>query len=193
MGTTALIIVAVLVGGGLLVALVAGVWAVSTYNVLVRGREAVRGAWSQVEVLLKRRHDLIPNLVETVKGYAGHESETLERVIAARNGAVSANGVASQARAEGELTGAVRQLFAVAESYPDLKANDNFSRLQGELANTENGIASQRQGYNGQVERYNGKVQSVPTNLVAGPFGFTAQPFFETTTTEEREAPKVKF
>ena len=172
---TAVVVVLVLIGLALVVALVAGLWAVGAYNKLVRLREGVRSAWSQIEVLLKRRHDLIPNLVETVKGYAGHEKETLENVIAARNAAVSANGVQSTAAAEGELSGALSRLMAVAEAYPDLKANQNFSQLQGELTQTENGIAGQRQSYNDSVRRYNESIQSVPTNLIAGPFGFREQ------------------
>ena len=191
--STAVIVVLVLAGLALLVALAAALWAVGAYNGLVALREQVRAGWSQVEVLLKRRHDLIGNLVETVKGYAGHEKETLERVIAARNGAVAASGVDSTAKAEGQLTGAVRQLFAVAESYPDLKANENFGQLQRELTNTEDGIAGQRQQYNNTVQRYNTKLMSFPTSLLAGPFGFGQQPFFEVTTEAEREAPQVKF
>ncbi|MEM7808071.1 MAG: LemA family protein [Planctomycetota bacterium] len=190
---TALIIILVLVGIVVLIGLVVVFWGIGTYNKLVSLREGVRNGWSQIEVLLKRRHDLIPNLVETVKGYASHESETLEAVIAARNGAVAANGVESQGQAEGALSGALRQLFAVAESYPDLKANQNFSELQTELANTENGIAGQRQGYNNTVKTYNETVQQVPANFIAGPFGFTKKPFFEVTTEAEREAPGVKF
>ena len=184
-----------LVVGGIAVVVVLGValWAVGSYNGLVRLREGVKAGWSQIEVMLKRRHDLIPNLVETVKGYASHESETLERVMAARNGAVAARGVESQARAESQLSSATRQLFAVAESYPDLKANSNFAQLQGELANTENGIAGQRQAYNNAVQGYNQTLMSFPTNLIAGPFGFQPQAFFETTASEEREAPQVKF
>ncbi len=190
---TALLVVLIIVG---LLAVVGGIvalWGVGVYNKLVSLREGVRNGWSQIEVLLKRRHDLIPNLVETVKGYASHESQTLEAVIAARNGAVAANDVESQAKAEGQLSGALRQLFAVAESYPDLKANQNFSQLQNELAETENGIAGQRQAYNNTVKTYNEKVQSVPANFIAGPFGFTQKPFFEVTTEAEREAPSVKF
>lgn len=183
----------VVVGVIVLVALIVIFWAIGLYNRLVRLREGVRAAWSHIEVLLKRRHDLIPNLVETVKGYAGHESETLEAVIAARNGAVSARGVENQARAEGELTQALGRLFAVSEAYPDLKANQNFMQLQGELTDTENGIASQRQGYNNVVREYNETLQSFPANLVAGPLGFTKENFFETTTTAEREAPQVQF
>ena len=188
-----LIAVLVIVGLLLLVGLVVGLWAVGTYNRLVRLRESVRASWSGIEVLLKRRHDLIPNLVETVKGYAGHEKETLENVIAARNKAVSATGVPSQAAAEGELSGALSRLMAVAEAYPDLKANQNFSQLQGELTNTENGLAGGRQSYNHSVRTYNETIQSVPTNLIAGPFGFREQAFFEVTTEAEREVPRVAF
>ncbi len=189
----ALVIVLVIVGLLVVVGLVAGLWAVGAYNKLVGLREGVRTGWSQIEVLLKRRHDLIPNLVETVKAYASHESGTLEAVIAARNGAVSAKGIESQASAENELSGALGRLFAVSENYPDLKANQNFSQLQGELTTTENGIASQRQAYNNTVRQYNETIQSVPTNFIAGPFGFEAKPFFEVTTEAEREAPKVSF
>ena len=166
---------------------------IGMYNGLVRLRERVSTEWAQVETLLKRRHDLIPNLVETVKGYASHEQETLENVIAARNAATSASGVESTAQAEGALSGALRQLFAVAESYPDLKANSNFLQLQNELTNTENGIAGQRQGYNDTVNQLNTKIETFPTNLIAGPFGFEKKPYFEVTTEEERAAPKVSF
>ncbi len=189
MGWIILIIVGIIV----LIVIVAALWAVGAYNRLVNLRERVRAGWSQIEVLLKRRHDLIPNLVETVRGYAGHESQTLESVIAARNSAVSARGVESQARAEGALTQALGRLFAVSEAYPDLKANQNFMQLQNELSDTENGIAAERQAYNNTVRTYNTSILSFPTNLLASPFGFTSQPFFETTTTEEREAPKVQF
>jgi LemA protein len=169
-------------------------FAISAYNRLVSLREQVRSAWAQIDVMLKRRYDLIPNLVETVKGYAAHEKETLERVIAARNQAVAVSGNPAQsAQAEGVLTGALRQLFAVAESYPDLKANQNFMQLQNELAATENGIASIRGRYNSVVQQYNTSMLSFPTNLIAGPFGFTAQPFFEVQDAAQREAPAVKF
>jgi LemA protein len=164
------------------------------YNRLVSLREQVRGAWAQIDVMLKRRYDLIPNLVETVKGYASHEKETLERVIAARNQAVSVTGDPQQAaKAEGVLGGALRQLFALSESYPDLKANQNFLQLQSELANTENQISSQRQAYNGLTARYNTAVMGFPGNLMAGMFGFTPQPFFEVQDAGQREAPQVKF
>jgi LemA protein len=168
-------------------------WLIAAYNRLVAMREQVRSAWAQIDVMLKRRHDLIPNLVETVKGYAAHEKETLERVISARNAAVAARGTPQAAAAEGQLGGALRQLFAVAEAYPDLKANTNFLQLQQELATTENGIASQRGGYNNIVRDYNTAVMSFPVNLIAGMFGFTSQPFFEVQDPGQREAPAVKF
>jgi LemA protein len=169
-------------------------WAIFSYNRLVALREQVRSGWAQIDVLLKRRHDLIPNLVETVKGYAAHESGTLERVIAARNAAVAVSGNPAQAsQAEGALSGALRQVFALSEAYPDLKANSNFTELQRELANTENQISQQRQGYNALVASYNTAMLSFPNNLVAGPFGFTAQPFFEIQDAAQREVPQVKF
>jgi LemA protein len=168
-------------------------FAIAAYNNLVSLREQVRAAWAQIDVVLKRRYDLIPNLVETVKGYAAHEKGTLEAVIAARNSAVAATNPAQLSAAEGQLTGALRQMFAVAEAYPDLKANQNFMQLQGELANTENQISGFRQNYNGIVQRYNTSMLSFPNNLIAGPFGFTPQPFFEVQDQAQREAPAVKF
>jgi LemA protein len=169
------------------------IWAIVSYNSLVSLREQVRAAWAQIDVVLKRRHDLIPNLVETVKGYASHERDTLERVIAARNAAVAAPTPSAAVAAEGQLSGALRQLFAVAEAYPDLKANANFMQLQSELTASENQISSFRQSYNALVQRYNTAMLSFPTNLMAGPFGFTAQPFFEVQDAAQREAPVVKF
>jgi LemA protein len=143
---------------------------------------------------LKRRHDLIPNLVETVKGYASHESKTLEAVIAARNAAAAVRGDPKAAgEAEGRLSVAMRGLFAVAEAYPDLKANAGFLQLQGELAATENQIAGQRGAYNTTVQTYNTRVMSVPTNLIAGIGGFTPSSFFEVTDPAAREAPAVRF
>lgn len=177
---------------GIIVLLV--IFVIASYNRLVSLREQVRSMWAQIDVLLKRRHDLIPNLVETVKGYATHERETLERVIAARNQAVAVAGNPSQAaQAEGALSGALRQLFAVAEAYPDLKANTNFLQLQSELSNTENHISQQRQGYNNVVQQYNTAILSFPNNVLAGPFGFNTQPFFEIADAAQREAPAVKF
>jgi LemA protein len=167
-------------------------WLVTAYNGLVGLRNRVDNAWAQVEVQLKRRYDLIPNLVETVKGYAAHEQQTFERVIAARNAAQAAQGPAEQAQAENLLTGALRQLFALAEAYPELRASENFASLQAELAETENKIAVSRQIYNDTVLSFNNKVQQVPTNFVASMFGFSAREFFEAGD-EAEEAPKVEF
>lgn len=169
-------------------------WVVSSYNRLISLRESVRTGWAQIDVLLKRRHDLIPNLVETVKGYAKHESQTLEAVIAARNAAASARiDPEKSSVAEGQLRGALGRLFAVAEAYPDLKANANFMQLQSELTDTENQISGQRSGYNALVQTYNVAVQSFPVNLLAGLFGFGTQSFFEVQDPGIREAPKVSF
>lgn len=162
------------------------------YNRLVQARNRVDNAWAQVEVQLKRRYDLIPNLVETVKGYATHEQQTFERVTQARSAAQSASGPAEQAQAEGILTQALRQLFAVAEAYPELRASENFQGLQSELAETENKIAVSRQIYNDTVLTYNNAVQQVPTNFVASMTGFQTREFFEAGT-EAQEAPTVDF
>ena len=163
------------------------------YNGLVRIRNEVKNAWAQIDVQLKRRHDLIPNLVETVKGYAGHEKSTLEEVIKARAAAVSATGAGEQSRAEQQLTGALGRLMLVVEQYPDLKANQNFLALQEELTSTENKIGFSRQFYNDTVMKYNTNVQMFPRNLVAGMFGFNQEDFFELEDAAEREAPQVKF
>ena len=167
--------------------------AIYTYNALVTKRVRCRNAWSQIDVQLKRRYDLIPNLVETVKGYAAHEKETLERVIQARNQAISAQGVAKQAEAENMLSGALRQLFALSEAYPNLKANENFAQLQEELTSTENRISFARQHYNDVTASYNTACQMFPNNLLAGMFGFKLEEFFELEEPEMREAPKVTF
>jgi LemA protein len=165
------------------------------YNSLVRMRNQVRNAWAQIDVQLKRRHDLIPNLVETVKGYMKHERETLEAVTAARNLAQGAigKGVGTQAKAETGLSGALSRLLAVAENYPDLKANQNFLALQEELTSTENKISFSRQFYNDSVLGYNNKTQMFPSNLIAGMFGFRPDEFFEVEAPAEREAPTVSF
>ncbi len=173
-----------------------GLWAVGTYNSMVRGRNTVQESWRQVDVELTRRHDLIPNLVETVKGYAAHERETLERVIQARNMAVGARSVAEHAQAENMLTGALKSLFAVAEAYPNLKANENFKSLQEELTATENRIGFARQHYNDVVGQYNGSLQRFPANVVGGLFGFRQVEFFQLDAAEAaavRQAPQVKF
>ncbi|MCK4624819.1 MAG: LemA family protein [Phycisphaerae bacterium] len=184
-----LILLICLVGVGLLLAL----WFVAIYNGMVKFRNRVKNAWSQIDVQLKRRHDLIPNLVEAVKGYAGHEKDTLERVIQARSQAVSASGVEQQSKAEGELSQALGRLMLVVEQYPDLKANQNFLSLQEELTSTENRIGFSRQYYNDEVMRHNTKIQSVPTNIVAGLFHFKDEAFFELEDQAAREAPKVQF
>jgi len=166
---------------------------IAVYNGLVQKRIRCQEAWAQIDVQLKRRCDLIPNLVETVKGYASHERETLERVIQARNAAIAATGVKEHAQAENVLTGALRQLFALSEAYPNLKANENFAQLQEELTSTENKIAFSRQHYNDSVAVYNTARQTFPNNTVAGAFGFLVMDYFEIETPAEREAPKVKF
>src|ERR671910_1060592 len=162
------------------------------YNRLVNLRNRVENAWAQVDVQLKRRYDLIPNLVETVKGYAAHERETFEAVTQARTRAQQAQGPVEQGQAEGLLGQALGRLFAVAEAYPELQADENFRQLQEELAQTENRIAVSRQVYNDTVLTYNTAIQQVPGLLVAGPFGFTKRDFFEAEETQ-REAPRVTF
>lgn len=167
---------------------------IGMYNALVRLRNQVKNAWAQIDVQLKRRHDLIPNLIETVKGYMHHERETLESVTRARTQAVSTSGgVAEQAKAENALSQTLRSLFAVAENYPILKANENFLALQEELASTENKISFARQFYNDAVMTYNNKIQMFPSNMMAGMFGFKAAESFEIEAPAEREAPKVDF
>ncbi len=168
-------------------------WVIFIYNGLVRRRMDVRGGWAQIDVQLKRRYDLIPNLVETVKGYAAHEKDALERVISARNQAVSARGPGEVAVAEGLLSGALRQLFALSEAYPDLKANTNFQQLSAELASTENQVSGARQHYNRAVAGYNEAIQIFPNLLIAGLLGFRPEEFFEIDEPTAREAPKVKF
>lgn len=180
------------IGVGVLVLFIA----IAIYNGLVNGRIETQNAWAQIDVQLKRRHDLIPNLVETVKGYAKHESSTLEKVIQARNAAVSAQGINNQIAAENQLSGALRQLFALSESYPDLKANTNFMGLQEELKSTENRIGFSRQHYNDSVGKYNASLQRFPNNIVAGFTGFTAVGFYEVPPEEQaavNQAPKVQF
>jgi LemA protein len=157
------------------------VWGLTGYNKLVRQRNQVDAAWAQIDVQLKRRYDLIPNLVETVKGYAAHERGTLDDVVAARNGAVAnaGQGPAQRADSENMLSQTLGRLFALAEAYPNLKANGNFNALQSELANTEDKIAYARQFYNASVQTFNTSIQSIPTNLIAGIGGFKAKDLFE--------------
>jgi LemA protein len=192
MSPTAVILLAVF-GGLFLLALVIVVMVIGIYNSLVGLRNMVKNAWAQIDVQLKRRHDLIPNLVETVKGYAKHESGTLEAVIAARNQAVKATSVDEQIKAEQQLGGALGRLMVVMEAYPDLKANSNFLSLQEELTSTENKISFSRQYYNDEVMKYNTRLESFPANMVAGPFQFKPATFFEVTNEKEREAPQVRF
>jgi len=167
---------------------------IGIYNALVRLRNRVKNAWAQIDVQLKRRYDLIPNLMETVKGYMKHERETLEAVTKARQIAIAASGgVADQARAENMLTQTLRSLFAVVENYPDLKANQNFLALQEELTSTENKIGFARQFYNDEVLRLNNKVEMFPSNMVAGMFTFKQAESFELEDEAQRGAPKVEF
>lgn len=167
-------------------------YVIGTYNSLVSLRNKVKDQWSQIEVLLKRRADLIPNIVETVKGYAGHEKDTLEAVINARNKAVSATTPKEEMEASGELTGAISRLFALTEAYPDLKANENFMDLQSNLKDTEDKISFSRQFYNDTVLKYRNKLEKFPSNIVASIFGFKAAEFFEASESD-KEVPKVKF
>jgi LemA protein len=161
------------------VVVLAGIYALVTYNGLVSMRNRIENAWAQIDVQLKRRYDLIPNLVETVKGYASHERETLEAVVQARNTAMTAQGPQDQAAAENMITGALKSVFALSEAYPDLKANQNFLNLQEELTGTEGRIAYARQFYNDSVFAYNTKIQSVPSNVIAKQFNFAEREYFE--------------
>jgi len=176
-----IIIPVVVVGGGIMI-----------YNGLVKMRVQVDAAWADIDVQLKRRHDLIPNIVETVKGYAGHERETLEAVVNARSAAMGAQGPVAQAQAENMLTGALKSLFALSEAYPDLKAADNFKDLQGTLTELETGIQQARRYYNAVVRDYNTKIGQVPSNLIARAFNFTSREFFEIDE-GEGDVPTVSF
>lgn len=166
---------------------------IGVYNSLIRFRNQVDNAWSQIDVQLKRRHDLIPNLVETAKGYMKHERETFEAITNARSQAMGAKTVAEASKAEGALGEALSKFMLVVENYPNLKANQNFLSLQEELTATENRIAFARQNYNDQVLTYNNRIQMFPSNILAGMFNFTKRDFFEVETVAEREAPKVSF
>ncbi len=187
MSTSTIIVIAVIV--------VIVLWAISVYNGLVTMRQRVNEAFADVDVQLRQRHDLIPNLVETVKGYAAHERGTLDEVVKARNAAVAAQGPTQQAAAENMLSGALRQLFALSEAYPDLKANTEFQQLQAELADLENKIAAARRFFNSAVQEYNTSIQRFPAALFAGSFGFTPKDFFDLGTDRQAElqAPQVKF
>lgn len=177
---------------GLIIVAVIIVAAIMIYNGLVKMRVMVDGAWADIDVQLKRRHDLIPNIVETVKGYAGHEKDTLEAVIQARSAAMSAQGPAQQGQAENMLTGALKSLFALSEAYPQLQAAGNFKDLQQTLKELENGIQQARRYYNAVVRDYNTKIGQVPSNIIANSFNFSAREFFEIEE-GEGEVPTVKF
>jgi LemA protein len=181
---------------GVIVLLV--LWIIMIYNGLVAMRQRVNQAFSDIDVQTKQRHDLIPNLVETVKGYASHERGTLEAVVQARNAAITsqAGGVAAQAAAENALSGALRQLFALSEAYPDLKANQNFQQLQSELSDIENKIAAARRFFNNAVQEYNTGIQQFPAVLLAGPLGFAQKEFFDVGVEQRKvleQPPQVKF
>ena len=166
---------------------------IGIFNTLVRLRNRVKNAWSQIDVQLKRRHDLIPNLIETAKGYMKHERETLENITAARSRAMGAGTVGDKSKAEGDLGAALNKFLLVVENYPDLKANTNFLSLQEELTSTENKIAFSRQGYNDSVLFFNNKIQMFPSNIVANTFNFSQEEFFEIEEAGERAVPKVSF
>lgn len=166
---------------------------VSIYNALIRLRNQVKNAWAQIDVQLKRRHDLIPNLIETVKGYMTHERQIMENITKYRSQAMNAQTVGEKAQAESLLSGALGQLRVQVENYPDLKANQNFLALQEELTATENKISFARQNYNDQVLMYNNKIQMFPSNIVAGMFNFKEEEFFEIKDVAEKEVPKVSF
>src|SRR5271155_2449593 len=187
MGTSTLIVLAIIV--------VVALWVIAIYNGLVSMRQRVNAACADVDVQLRQRHDLVPNLVETVKGYAAHERGTLDEVVKARNAAIAAQGPAQQAAAENMLSGALRQLFALSESYPDLKASANFQQLQAELADLENKIAAARRFFNSAVQEYNTGIQRFPAALFAGALGFSQKDFFDLGPDRQAEttAPEVKF
>jgi LemA protein len=178
---------------GLVVIVLIIIFLIGLYNGLVQLRVRADSAWSDIDIQLKRRHDLIPNIVETVKGYAAHEKGTFENIAKWRSAAMSATGPEDRAQAENQLTGALRQLFAVAEAYPQLRASEQFTGLQNSLQEVEDAIQNARRYYNAVVRDYNTKIQSFPGNVFAGMFGFQAKQFFELTAPAEREAPQVKF
>jgi LemA protein len=184
-------IVALIIIAVVLVLLI--IFAIGIYNALIRHRNQVDNAWSQIDVQLKRRHDLIPNLVETARGYMKHERETFEAITKARSQAMGAKTVAEASKAEGALGEALSKFMLVVENYPDLKANQNFLAVQEELTSTENKTAFARQSYNDQVLFFNNKIQMFPSNIIAGMFSFSKRDFFEIEIAAEREVPKVSF
>lgn len=169
------------------------IWFIATYNAFIRLKNSIEEAFSTMDVYLKKRYDLIPNLVETVKGYAKHEKETFERVISARNMAASATSVDDKVEKENILQGTLKSLFAIAEAYPELKANTNFLQLQGDLNRIEEDIASSRKYYNAVVKQFNIKREAFPSSIIAGMFHFEKKPMFEVASEQEREAVKVQF
>ena len=177
----------------LIIIVVLVVFVISMYNGLVSLKVQCDNAWSDIDVQLKRRYDLIPNLVETVKGYAAHEKGTLEGVVTARNQAMTAEGPAAKAQAEGMLTAALRQVFALAEAYPQLRAVESFNQLQGTLNSIEDSIQNARRYYNAVVRDFNTRIAQFPSNIIANMFGFKSREFFEITAPAEREVPKVSF
>jgi LemA protein len=177
----------------LVVVAVVVLFVISMYNSLIQLRNRVKNAWSQIDVQLKRRHDLIPNLIETVKGYMTHERQIMENITKYRSQAMDASTVGQKAQAEGLLSGALGQLRVQVENYPDLKANQNFLALQEELTSTENKISYARQSYNDQVLFYNNKIQMFPSNILAGMFKFNLEEFFQVEDEKERAVPKVSF
>ena len=183
--STSLVVIIILV--------VVGLWFVGAFNVLVRSRNRVREAWSDIDVQLKRRYDLIPNLVETVKGYAAHESQVLENVTKARSMAMNAGSLADKGQAENMLSGALKSLFALSENYPQLRAVESFTKLQDELSDTENKIQAARRFYNTNVMTINTQVEQFPTNIVANMLGFKKEEFFELENETQRENVRVSF
>ena len=169
------------------------VWVIGLYNSLIKSRNRTEESWADIDVQLKRRYDLIPNIMEAVKGYAKHESGVFEKVTQARANAMQSHGRAEQAQAENMLSETLKSLFAVSENYPELKASQNFLQLQDELSDTENKIQAARRFYNGNVRDFNTKLQVFPSNIVAGALGFTAKEYFEIANDAERNAPKVSF
>lgn len=168
-------------------------WIIGVFNSLIRLKNRVSEAWSDIDVQLKRRYDLIPNLIEAVRGYMTHEANVFEKVTEARAKAISASGTAEKAQAENMLSGALKTLFAVSENYPQLRASENFSKLQEELSDTENKIQAARRFYNGNARDFNIKQEAFPSNIIASLFGFKKAEFFEITEVAEKETPKVKF
>jgi len=177
----------------LAIVVVVGSWLIGVFNSLVRSRNRVKESWSDIDVQLKRRYDLIPNLIETVKGYAAHESQVLENVVKARSAAMNAQSVQERGQAENMLSGALKSLFALSENYPQLRAVESFTKLQDELSDTENKIQAARRFYNTNVLTLNTRVEQFPTNFVAGIFGFNKEAFFELNNESEREPVKVSF